>query len=55
MSNFETNKVSRRDALKLTSVGEAGVLIGAPDKVTNFSSPNNKGLVIYQITCLRNY
>lgn len=46
MSNLETNKVSRRDALKLIGVGGAGLLIGATgieaatDKVTNFFTPN---------------
>ncbi|PNB76433.1 hypothetical protein C1X30_33740, partial [Pseudomonas sp. FW305-BF6] len=46
MTNLETNKVSRRDALKLIGVGGAGLLIGATgieaatDKVTNFFTPN---------------
>lgn len=46
MANLETNKVSRRDALKLIGVGGAGILIGATgieaatEKVTNFFSPN---------------
>lgn len=45
MKKLETNKVSRRDALKLIGVGGAGILIGATgieaatEKVTNFFSP----------------
>jgi deferrochelatase/peroxidase EfeB len=46
MTNKESNKVTRRDALKLIGVGSAGLLIGATgieaatNKVTNFFSPN---------------
>lgn len=46
MSKLETNKVSRRDALKLIGVGGAGLLIGATgieaasEKVSNFFSPS---------------